>query len=352
MASSSPSKHLWYFTAVFGRLERHGFVIHPGKCVFGLTEITFLGYMVNAEGIQPMSTQVTAIQDSPRPTVFKELLAFLGVIDFYDRFIPAAAQLLHPLYSALVGRPTRTSPVKWSTPMDKVFHDAKTAQASATLLVHPHQDAPMAVTVDASDLAIGGVLKQFTDGLWRPLAFFSCKLQPAQTSYNAFDRELLAAYASIWHFWYFLEGRQFSLFTDHKPLIFALNKVSDAWSARQQRQLSAISEYTMDIRHVAGKDNVVADALSQAAISAISGGIVSLPLRLPNSQIRSTWPPVGQQLRDFNLRTFLLDPITQLYYVMCLLVGHVPSYLSPSAAVFLTLFMASATRAYGQPANW
>ena len=132
---------------------------------------------------------------------------------------------------------------------------------------------PPRLTVDASDLAIGGVLEQFTDGLWQPLAFFSRKLQPAQTNYSAFDRELLASYASIRHFWYFLEGRQFSLFTDHKPLTFALNKVSDAWSARQQRQFSAISVYTMDIKHVADKDNVVADALSWAAILAISGGI-------------------------------------------------------------------------------
>ena len=216
---------------------------------------------------------MTAIQDFPRPTVIKELQAFLGGINFYHRFVPATAQLLHPLYSALVGRPTRTSPVKWLTPMDRAFHDAKTALASATLLVHPRQDAPTAVTVDASDLAIGGVLEQFTDGLWRPLAFFSRKFQPAQTSYSAFDRELLAAYASIRHFQYFLEGHQFSLFTNHKLLTFALNKVSDTWSAQQQRQLSAISEYTMDIRHVAGKDNVIADALSRAAISAISGGI-------------------------------------------------------------------------------
>ena len=112
--------------------------------------------------------------------------------------------------------------------MDKAFHNIKTALASATLLVHPCQDAPTAVTLDASDLAIGGFLEHFTDGLWQPLAFFSRKLQPAQTSYSAFDRELLAAYASIRHFRYFLEGCQFSLFTDHKSLTFALNKVSDA----------------------------------------------------------------------------------------------------------------------------
>ena len=154
VASSSPSKHLRDLTAIFDHLERHGLVIHPGKCVFGVTEITFLGYVVNAKGTRSMPTQVTAIQDFPCPTVIKELQAFLGLINFYHRFVPAAAQLLHPLYSALVGHPNRTSLVKWLTPRDKAFHDAKTALASATLLVHSRQDAHTVVTVDASDLAI------------------------------------------------------------------------------------------------------------------------------------------------------------------------------------------------------
>ena len=158
VASSSTAQHLRDLTAVFDHLEQHGHVIHPGKCVFGVTEITFLGHVVNAKGIQFIPTQVTAVQGFLPPTVIKELQAFLRVSFFYHRFVPAAAQLLHPFYSALVGHPTRTSPVIWSIPMDKAFHYAKTALVSATLLVHPRLDAPMAVTVDASDLAIGGVL--------------------------------------------------------------------------------------------------------------------------------------------------------------------------------------------------
>ena len=242
LASPTPDQHLRDLTTVFDRLEQHGLFIDQGKCIFGVAKITFLGHVVNAEGIRPMPTRVTAIKEFPRPTTIKELQAFLGVINFYHWFVPAAAQLLLPLYNVLVGRPARTSPVKWSTTMDKAFQDAKTALASATLLVYLRADAPTAVTVDASDMAIGRTLEQFTDGLWRPLAFFSRKLQPAQARYSAFDRELLAAHAAIRHFRYFLEGRQFSLFTDHKPLTFALSKISDAWSARQQRQLSAISE--------------------------------------------------------------------------------------------------------------
>ena len=153
---------------------------------------------------------------------------------------------------------------------------------------------------------------------------------------------------SIQHFQYFLEGRQFSLFTDHNhslsPTIRSQMPGLHGNSTSSQRSL--------DIRHVAGKDNVVADTLSRAAILANSGAIDFSALTAAQLQIQLTWLPVGQQLWDFNLRAFLLDLITQLYYVMCLLVGHVPSYLSPSATVFVTLFMASATQAYGQPTNW
>ena len=82
VASSSPSKHLRDLTAIFDHLEQPGLVIHPGKCVLGVTEINFLGHVVNTKGIQTMPTRVTAIQDFPRPTIIKVLQALLGVINF------------------------------------------------------------------------------------------------------------------------------------------------------------------------------------------------------------------------------------------------------------------------------
>ena len=135
----------------------------------------------------------------------------------------------------------------------KAFQDTKKALANATLLTHPRPDAQTSLTVDASDLAIGAVLQQFVDGAWVPLAFFSQKLRPPERKYSAFDRELLALYLGIRHFRYFLEGRQFVAFTDHKPLTFCMYKASDPWSSRQQRHLSYISEFTTDIRQCAGE---------------------------------------------------------------------------------------------------
>ncbi len=81
--------------------------------------------------------------------------------------------------------------------------------------------------------------------------------------YSAFDRELLACYLGIRHFRYMVEGRKFTIYTDHKPLTFALRRTTDPWTARQCRQLAFVAEYTSDLRHLAGKDNVVADALSR-----------------------------------------------------------------------------------------
>ena len=157
--------------------------------------------------------------------------------------------------------------------MSKAFQNSKKALAGATLLAHPCQNVPISLTTDASELAVGAALQQFVNGVWVPLAFFSKKLRPPEKKYSAFDRELLALYLSIRHFRYFLEGRQFIAYTDHKPLTFSMAKVSEPWSNRQQRQLAYISEFTTDIRYVRGKDNPVADTLSRATIDNVQLGI-------------------------------------------------------------------------------
>ena len=131
------------------------------------------------------------------------------------------------------------------------------------LLVHPDPHAATAISVDASATAIGAVLQQHIDGEWRPLAFFSQKLTPTEIKYSTFDRELLAIYRAIRHFRYFLEGRNFTVCTDHKPLGFSLSTAGHRHSPCELRHLSFISEFTSDIRHVSGVDNVVADTLSR-----------------------------------------------------------------------------------------
>ena len=127
--------------------------------------------------------------------------------------------------------------LEWTETLQAGFVQAKEALAHATLLQHPFPDAPLCLSIDASDVAVVAILEQRTASTWKPLAFFSRKLRPAETKYSAFDRHLLSMHLSVWHFGYFLEGQNFVIFTDHKSLVFAFSKVSDAWSDRQQKQL-------------------------------------------------------------------------------------------------------------------
>ena len=102
------------------------------------------------------------------------------------------------------------------------------------------------------------------------MAFFSRKLNAAEAKYSTLDRELLACVAAICHFCCLVEGRALTLYTDHKLMTYLLASQADAWSDRQQRHLAYVAEYTADIQHVPGEENVVADALSRPpAVTAV-----------------------------------------------------------------------------------
>ncbi|KAL7844548.1 hypothetical protein SRHO_G00230870 [Serrasalmus rhombeus] len=272
VASSSPSEHLSHLHTLFERLTEHGLIINPAKCEFGLSTIDFLGHRVTQDGVVPLPSKVEAITTFPRPVTVRALQEFLGMVNFYHRFFPRAAQTMRPLYEALKGgKPKHT--VDWSPDRDKAFVDAKAALAKAAMLAHPASSAPVALTTDASDYAVGAVYEQWVGNAWQPLVFFSRQLRPSERKYSTFDRELLGVYLAIRHFRFLLEGRQFTVFVDHKPLTFAMSKVTQPWASRQQRQLTYISEFTTDIAHLSGKHNYVADCLSRAVVGAVHLGL-------------------------------------------------------------------------------
>ena len=149
------------------------------------------------------------------------------------------------------------------------FSAIKEALASATLWFHPEQDAPTSIMTDASSFAVGAVLQQYIEHQWCPIAYFSKKLKPSEIKYSTFDRELLAVYLAIKHFCYFVEGREFQVFTDHKPLTYSLSSNSERYTPQKIRHMDFISQFTANIQHVSGIDNPVADALSRAEINAV-----------------------------------------------------------------------------------
>lgn len=262
--SENKDQHLEHLRILFGRLKDYGVLINTSKCHFGQPKITFLGFSVSSEGISPLESKTQAILDFPTPKNTKELRRFLGTLNFYRRFIPEAAKKQAPLNSLLVGMQGKTSkPINLTSEQVEAFENCKSSISHATLLVHPDPDAELAIQTDASDVAIGAVLQQRKGNDWQPMAFFSRKLSQPQRKYSTFDRELLAIYEAIRYFRYMVEARSFTVLTDHKPITFAFTTRRDKCSPRQFRYLDFISQFTTDIRFVAGKDNIVADTLSR-----------------------------------------------------------------------------------------
>ena len=225
VTSPDHKTHKKHLRILFARLSEYGIIIGPEKCQFVTTELSFLGHHVCAEGISPLPSAVDAIVNFVKPKKQRALRSYLGMVNYYHPFIPHCAAKLTPLNNLLTAaneRHTRLSPksnfdLKLNKNAESAFSESKQIMANAQINI----------TCDASDVAVGGVLQQFLNGMWQPLSFFSKKLNPAETRYSAFDRELLAVYATIKHFRHNLEGRNFFVNTDHKPLTFITSSVTE-----------------------------------------------------------------------------------------------------------------------------
>lgn len=265
LASAEPKIHKLHLRELFKRLHEFGITINLSKCIFGKKEVEFLGYTVSEEGIKPTADKVKAITEYPRPDTVEQLRRFMGMINFYRSHLPNAVEHQAELNKFLHNTKKKDqTQIVWDEKSVKAFEQCKVSLKSAVTLSHPTADAPLALMTDASDTCIGAVLQQKVKGDWLPIGYFSKKLSDSQRRYSTYDKELTAIYLAIVHFRSLIEGRQITVFTDHKPLIFAFTKIgSDKEIPRRARQLLYISEFTSDIQHISGLENAVADALSR-----------------------------------------------------------------------------------------
>jgi hypothetical protein len=208
IASTDEAQHLEHLKMVFSLLSTNGLVLNQEKCVFGAEELTFLGHKVSPTGIEPLQDKVEAITAFPQPTTRVALQSFLGMLNFYRRFLPRLAAKIQPLHNAVaVATNEKRKLLVWTEECDLAFSLAKEALSSYRVLAHPSSTAEMELYTDASDTALGAELRQRqTTGEWKPIAFFSKRLGKAERNYSTFDRELLAIYEAIKYFRHHLEG--------------------------------------------------------------------------------------------------------------------------------------------------
>lgn len=269
IASANEEEHRQHIRCVLERLHKNGLVINPAKSQFAQREVEFLGYLVNKDGLRPLPDRVQALQDFKLPGTVKELRRFLALINGYKRFLPHATDQQDALRKLIPGnRKNDTRKLDWCDESRAAFESCKQSIAKAALLHYPNPTKRLSLMVDASNTSAGAVLQQYENGHWHPLGFFSQKFSESQMKYSTFGRELTAMKLAVKYFRYLIEGRAFTIFTDHRPLTYALTSSSHNYLPHEERYLGYISQFTSDIQHVSGCNNEVADALSR--VQAIS----------------------------------------------------------------------------------
>jgi hypothetical protein len=160
IVASPPDQHVAALSQLLKRLQQYGLVLNLEKCVFGQPAVDFLGHRVSAEGVQRLDNRVPTVQDFSPPQDKVQLQRFLGMVNFYRRFLPGAAGVLQPLTDALQGPGGKHRKLQWSPSMDHTFCRIKQLLCEATCLAHPDTAAAVSLAVDASDSHVGAVLQQ------------------------------------------------------------------------------------------------------------------------------------------------------------------------------------------------
>ena len=254
--SDTWEEHLKHIRLTLLILRKHKLYAKLSKCVFGAQEVEYLGHILRAGKVAMNPNKTQAIESWETPTSKKELQSFLGLVNYYRRFIKDCSKIGKPLTEL-----TKNVPYVWTKEANKAFQILKKAVVSAPVLHQYNPKYPIFVTTDASKYAIGAVLEQdFPDGR-HPVAFVSRTLNPAEQNYAAHDLELLGIVDTIRSWRCYLHGCKFTIHTDHHPLKYL--ETQEYLSPRQVRWLERLAQFEFKIVPIKGKSNTVADGLSR-----------------------------------------------------------------------------------------
>lgn len=255
---------------VMDRLNKYNVRVNERKCKFFLDKINFLGFEISGVGIHPYKEKVEAILKAPCPTDITQLKSFLGLLNYYGRFIPNLSSELHVLYELL----KKDNDFNWTQECSEVFERAKKLLLNNNLLVHYDPKLPIILSCDASPYGVGAILSHLINGEEKPVFMVSSSLSPAEKNYSQLHREALAIIFGIKRFSKYLYGNKFKIFSDHQPLreIFSEKKGTPAVAAaRLQRWSVLLSAYDYTIEWKQASMMAHADALSRLPLSDATG---------------------------------------------------------------------------------
>ena len=252
------SEHLSRLEEVFSRLRGAGLKLKMSKCSFAQRSVKFLGHVVSEKGVHTDPGKTEKVSQWPIPTSVKELRSFLGLANYYRRFVENFSSISAPL-TELTRKGKR---FQWGQPEQDAFNQLRQALCSSPILAYPdYEGKPFRLKTDASDLALGAVLSQEQYGVERVIAYASRKLNSAEQNYSVTEREALAIVWGMSHFRPYLYGRPFLVLTDHRPITF-LRSMKDP-KGKFARWVQDISSYQFEVAYKPGREHADVDALSR-----------------------------------------------------------------------------------------
>ncbi|XP_041962465.1 uncharacterized protein K02A2.6-like [Alosa sapidissima] len=259
--------HLKTLDAVLGRLEEQGLHLKSEKCLFFQESVEYLGHIIDAAGLHKSPEKVRAIVEAPAPGDLSQLRSFLGMLNYYGRFIPDLATVMKPLNELL----NKGKKWQWTSACESAFQTSKALLVSQEVLTHYNPKLPLRLACDASPYGVGAVLSHvMPDGEERPIAYASRTLSKAEQNYAQIEKEALAIVFGVRKFHQYLYGNKFTLLTDHRPLTSILSPLKSTPSmaaARMQRWALLLSAHDYTIQYRKGTLHANADGLSRLPLS-------------------------------------------------------------------------------------
>lgn len=256
-------EHVQRLCALFDRLAEANLTVNLVKSEFGKAQVIFLGFIVGQGLVKPVQAKIEAIVKFPVPRNRRELKRFLGMVGYYRKFCRNFSEVVVPLTNLL----TKGNKFIWSQECSSAFSNVKAILMSEPVLVAPDFKKPFKLAVDASDVGCGAVLLQEDSaGVEHPVCYFSKKFDKHQKNYSTIEKEALSILLALQHFDVYLSQTMVPIhvYTDHNPLTF-VHKMKGK-NQRLMRWSLALQQYNIDIEHIKGSDNVIADALSRAPV--------------------------------------------------------------------------------------
>ncbi|XP_055355963.1 uncharacterized protein K02A2.6-like [Paramacrobiotus metropolitanus] len=263
VTGATEEEHLRNLEKVLQRLEEHGFTLKRSKCHFLQNSVEYLGFVVDHQGRHISQDRVKALREMARPSNISELRAFLGLVNHYGKFVRDLSGKCAPFHALL-----KTGvPWSWSKDCESQFLSLKDQIVRATFLVHYDPRMPLVLAADASQYGVGAVIcHRFPDGTERPIAHASKTLTAAEKNYGQIEKEALTLVFGCRKFHQYIAGREFTLCTDHKPLlsVFGTKKgVPVVTANRLQRWALMLMGYSFSIEYRRTEDFGQADGLSR-----------------------------------------------------------------------------------------